>query len=59
MISIKETGIFDEDRLKESVESGLRHMYPLQSQNRTLEIDNIKFGKPALDPNDYMISILQ
>jgi len=53
MISIQETGIFDVDKVKEAVETGLRGMYPIQSQKRTLEIEDVNFGKPEYDPDNF------
>ena len=53
MLTPIEAGLFDEEKLKKSVDAGLRSIFPIETENKVLEVKKIHFGKNNLDPNNW------
>jgi DNA-directed RNA polymerase beta subunit len=53
VLDFKQSGLYNEDKLKKAVENGLKLIYPIASEERTLKIDSVDFGQSELDPNRW------
>jgi len=53
VLDIKELGLFDQDKVEAAVVKGLKSIYPIETEARTLTVDSVDFGKPKYDPSDW------
>jgi len=50
---LENLGISLPENLKKSLETGIKNIYPIEFRNKKISVDNIVFGKPKYDPDNW------